>query len=105
MINLILAVVWTCFAVAMLVWAALEPEREPPGLNRTLLAVGGFVLALYNVVRWWFTRPRQEFDWLGRRFPPRKPPRVVDYNPDLDFSQPRDSGDETNIQKPGGSGA
>jgi hypothetical protein len=87
-INLILALVWTCFGVGILVWQAMEPMRELPGLNRTFLSIGAFVLALYNLVRWWFTRPKPEMDWLGRRFPPRKPPRVVDYNPELDFSGP-----------------
>lgn len=89
MINLMLAGVWLVTGVGALLWAMLDPERNArmQGVNLYFVGGGALALALYNAVRWWFTRPGKEFDWLGRPFPPRKPPRVVDYNPDLDFTK------------------
>jgi len=89
MINLLLGVAWFLFGVAVFVWVALDPEKnsEAHGLNMYFVGGGAIALALYNTVRWWLSRPRPEIDWMGREFPPRKPPRVEEYNPDLDFSK------------------
>jgi hypothetical protein len=93
-INLILGAFWLVVGTGVLVWSAVDPERNArmTGLNLTALGVGALALTVYNFARWWFSRPRQEVDWMGRPFPPRQTPKVIDYDPDLDFSKRRDEG-------------
>lgn len=89
--NLFLGLIWLLVGAGILIWSAVDPEAAArmPRYNMTLLGVGALALALYNGVRWRFSKARQqEIDWMGRRFPPRKPPRVVEYNPELDFNKP-----------------
>ena len=88
--NLILGLFWILLGGGILLWRALDPERNARmgGINMTLLGVGALALAVYNLTRWWLLRPRPETDWLGRDFPPRQPPKVVEYNPELDFNKP-----------------
>src|SRR5262249_23448078 len=88
--NLILGCFWLLLGGAILLWRGLDPDRNARmgGLNMTCLAVGALALAIYNMARWWLMRPRPETDWLGRTFPPRQPPKVIEYNPELDFTKP-----------------
>jgi hypothetical protein len=56
-----------------------------------LFGMGGFVLAVYNFVRYWAARTRQKARDAAAAEPPRK--RIIDqppaeYNPELDFTQP-----------------
>jgi hypothetical protein len=89
MVNLVLALVWLLLGIGAILWSMIDPERNArmTGLNLTYLSIGAFVLCLYNLVRWWFTRSRRGMTWPSR-FPPRKPPRVLEYDPNLDFSRP-----------------
>ncbi|MFO0965652.1 MAG: hypothetical protein U0793_08725 [Gemmataceae bacterium] len=95
--NLILGLFWLLLGGAILVWRFVDPERNARmgGLNMTFLGIGALALAIYNGARWWLLRPRPrpETDWLGRTFPPRQPPKVVEYDPDLDFTKPEPTAD------------
>lgn len=98
MVNLILAFVWMMVGVGLFIWSFLNPEMNGrmQGFNMHFMGGAALVLCAYNFVRWWYTRQRNEIDWMGRPFPPRKPPRVVEYNPELDFTKEEPGEDARN---------
>jgi hypothetical protein len=60
MFNLILALVWLVCAVVAFVRPIISPELPAWVIPGTDIPLGWFfvLMAVYNVVRWWFTRPR-----------------------------------------------
>jgi hypothetical protein len=95
--NLILAVMWLLVAVVAVALPWLDPDGRLPmsrGRSTLLLAGGALLLALYNLVRWWYApalaadrRAIQEA--LARRRSGDKDNAPEPYrapDPDFDFS-------------------
>ena len=94
-INLILAVLWLIAAVVLAVVAVMitleEGQRSPRVYYQ--LSVAAFILALYNLVRWWSIRAVQQQRPVGEPLVSRRNVRrpgddVVVPDPNFNFTEP-----------------
>src|SRR5438105_1456386 len=96
MLNLMMAGCWILIGGLLLVWQGLHPENRALTILGTGISIGwlAFVLALYNLVRWWsgrsFVGYREALakTRLGRpSAEERKPPATPD--PNFNFTDER----------------
>jgi len=90
MYNLILAPVWLLLGLYLLYREQTRPPQ--PGVTPVPLWAFAFVLAAWNLVRWWASRTARRMQETSRsafhQRSARRPGHTSEPDPNFDFSQP-----------------